>query len=87
MSRYPADLTIEDVLADPMILAMRRADHVDAAGFETLLRSKARVLAVTSPEPGRRSVSAALPPAHLCARRLVGLGRAGSVPAGSYRPW
>ena len=38
------DLTIEEALADPVIGAAMRADHVDPAGFETLLRSTARRL-------------------------------------------
>ncbi|MDX7950220.1 hypothetical protein P7D22_03380 [Lichenihabitans sp. Uapishka_5] len=35
------DLSIESVLADPMIRAMMRADHVEPQAFERLLRSAA----------------------------------------------
>ena len=36
------DLTLDEALADPMIGAALRADHVDPRQFETLLRSTAR---------------------------------------------
>lgn len=38
------DLTLDEVLADPMIGAALKADHVDPRQFETLLRSTARTL-------------------------------------------
>ncbi len=36
------DLTIEDALADPVIGAAMRADHVDPIRFESLLRATAQ---------------------------------------------
>ena len=43
--RYSSrDLTIEEALADPVIGAAMRADHVDPRGLEALLRSTARRL-------------------------------------------
>ncbi len=39
-----ADLTIDTALADPMIRALMRADHVEPKSFERLLRSKAKVV-------------------------------------------
>ena len=44
MVRHNLDLTIAEVLSDPVIGAAMRADHVDPRGFETLLRSTARRL-------------------------------------------
>ena len=38
------ELTLDEALADPMIGAALRADHVDPRQFETLLRSTARRL-------------------------------------------
>lgn len=38
------DLTLNDVLTDPMIAAAMRADRVDPHGFERLLRSTAQTL-------------------------------------------
>jgi hypothetical protein len=77
------DLTLEDLLVDPMILALRRADHVDPKSFEIMLRSTALRL-----ETDRR----ALPPAHLCRTALGRMTKAlsgGTVkPAtGSTRTW
>ena len=42
MSPDSRDLTIESVLADPMILAVMKADRVNPIDFEMLLRGKAR---------------------------------------------
>ena len=44
MRRHALDLTIAEVLSDPVIGAAMRAAHVDPQGFETLLRSTARRL-------------------------------------------
>ena len=44
MTCISRDLTIDGVLADPMIAAAMRADHVDPRLFETLLRATAREL-------------------------------------------
>ena len=44
MSCTDRDLTLEEVLADPVIGAAMRADHVDPRRFETLLRTTARRL-------------------------------------------
>ena len=44
MRHQNLDLTIAEVLSDPVIGAAMRADHVDPRGFETLLRSTARRL-------------------------------------------
>lgn len=38
------DLTLNDVLTDPMIAAAMRADRVDPQGFERLLRTTAQTL-------------------------------------------
>lgn len=62
MARLCADLTIDDVLLDPMIAALRRADGVEDAPFERLLRQTARQIATRAEGP--------LPPAHLCRRLL-----------------
>lgn len=42
MSPESRDLTIDSVLADPMIRAVMRADRVNPADLESLLRGKAR---------------------------------------------
>ena len=92
MAGQQSDLSIEEVLNDPMILALRQADRVDARAFETLLRSRA--LALGGPQhgtappadgPERRSACAPSVPAHLCRRMLDGLGQ-GARP-GSSRAW
>ncbi len=44
MSCIARDLTLDEALADPMIGAVLKADHVDRGGFETLLRTTARRL-------------------------------------------
>ena len=44
MSCIARDLTLDEALADPMIGAVLKADHVDRRGFESLLRSTARRL-------------------------------------------
>lgn len=44
MSCFTRDLTLDEALADPVIGAVLKADHVDRGGFETLLRSTARRL-------------------------------------------
>ena len=44
MSCTDRDLTLEEVLADPVIGAAMRADGVDPRRFETLLRTTARRL-------------------------------------------
>ena len=75
------DLTIDDVLADPLILALRRADGVEPQAFEALLRSAAqdrtrerrsgeRVASAERPVAG--SDRGALPPAHLCRTFMEG---------------
>jgi hypothetical protein len=46
------DLTIETLLADPMIRAANKADHVSLQEFEALLRATARELR----DNGRRPV-------------------------------
>ncbi len=80
------DLTIEDVLADPLILALRRADGVDPKAFESLLRGKARVVSVVrSARPVQDArFGAATPPAHVCGTLLRGSAMRN---AGSPRPW
>ena len=55
------DLTLDEALADPMIGAALKADHVDPRQFETLLRSTARRL-------DARRGSASRPAAFLAAR-------------------
>ena len=42
MTPESRDLTIDSVLADPMIRAVMRADRVDPVDLERLLRGKAR---------------------------------------------
>ena len=44
MSYTERELTLEEVLADPVIGAAMRADHVDPRRFEILLRTTARRL-------------------------------------------
>ncbi len=61
MSCIARDLTLDEALADPMIGAVLKADHVDRRGFETLLRATARRL-----DTGRGP--AARPTASLAAR-------------------
>ena len=61
MSCIARDLTLDEALADPMIGAVLKADHVDRRGFESLLRSTARRL-----DNGRGP--AARPTASLAAR-------------------
>jgi hypothetical protein len=46
------DLSIESVLADPLIRAANKADHVSLQDFERLLRATARDLKTGL--PGRR---------------------------------
>jgi hypothetical protein len=72
------DLTLEDLLADPMILALRRADHVDPKSFESMLRSTALRL-----KTDRR----ALPPAHLCRTALDCVAKTLKSVSGSTRTW
>lgn len=66
MSCIARDLTLDEALADPMIGAVLKADHVDRGGFETLLRSTARRL------DGRRG-PASRPTASLPARARAAL--------------
>ena len=53
------DLTIETILADPLIRAANKADHVSLQEFEQLLRATARELTANSSvrrsaiEPGK----------------------------------
>lgn len=42
-----SDLTVEEVMAEPIVRALMRADHVDPAAFEVLLRS------IAARSPGR----------------------------------
>ncbi len=44
MSCSTPDLTLDEALADPVIGAVLKADHIDRHHFETLLRSTARRL-------------------------------------------
>ena len=49
------DLTIENVLADPMIRAANKADHISLQDFERLLRATAHELkAETAARSARR---------------------------------
>ncbi|HEX4172224.1 MAG TPA: hypothetical protein VHY82_07065 [Acetobacteraceae bacterium] len=34
-----SDLTVEEIMAEPMVRELMRADHVDPVAFEALLRS------------------------------------------------
>ncbi len=72
MSCSNFDLTIEGVLADPLIGAAMRADRVDPRRFETMLRATARTL---DQGRGRTSLLAAL------------ADRGRSVTGGSCRAW
>ena len=58
MSCSTPDLTLDEALADPVIGAVMKADHVDKRQFETLLRTTARRL------DRERSPAAMLPVAH-----------------------
>ncbi len=62
MSCTDRDLTLDEVLADPVIGAAMRADRVDPRRFETLLRTTARRL--------DRARDPALPAACAIASRL-----------------
>jgi len=42
-----SDLTVEEIIAEPIVRELMRADHVDPAAFEVLLRS------VAARSPGR----------------------------------
>lgn len=42
-----SDLTVEEVMAEPIVRALMRADHVDPTAFEALLRS------IAARSPGR----------------------------------
>ena len=57
MWRCSGDLTIDEVLQDPIIRAQMRADQVAAADLEALLRHLAR----QSAGPGARGTSRPLP--------------------------
>ena len=84
MPGQQTDLTIDDVLDDPMILALRRADRVDAKAFEALLRSSANKIgartrsevADTAPPDAqtrnRQAECERFMPAHICRRMLDG---------------
>ena len=52
-----SDLTIDDVLADPVILAVLRADRVPLRVFETLLFSAASRLTGSTDAQGEHSSS------------------------------
>ena len=43
MNRCP-DLTVKEIVADPIVRALMSADRVDTAAFEALLRSVAKRL-------------------------------------------
>jgi hypothetical protein len=47
-------LTVEEVMAEPMVRELMRADRVDPAAFEALLRSVAARSPGRSAQPGRR---------------------------------
>jgi hypothetical protein len=51
MTSQRDDLTISQLLSDPLIRAMMKADHVDLQAFEALLRSLARRLDAEVDEP------------------------------------
>lgn len=55
----PNDLTLDEVLSDPVIGAAMRADHVDPRQFETLLRATARRLETSRPKAQPSAVLAA----------------------------
>ena len=56
------ELTLTDLLADPMTLAVMAADRVDPAALEAALSGLARRLELARPAAG--AVAAALSPAH-----------------------
>ena len=51
MNVQSRDLTIDSVLADPIISALMKADRVDPVVFERLLRGKARQVSSPSRAP------------------------------------
>ncbi|KQS65358.1 hypothetical protein ASG39_08945 [Rhizobium sp. Leaf371] len=53
------DLTLNEVLTDPMIRAVMRADGVTSSQFRTLLYSAANALENAKPEPGGARTHAA----------------------------
>ena len=73
------DLTIDDILADPLILALRLADRVEPQAFEALLRGAARDLTRERRSEDRISATerpaadrGTVPPAHLCRTFMEG---------------
>ncbi len=66
MTCISLDLTLNDVLTDPMIAAAMRADRVDPQGFERLLRRTARDL-------DGRGPAKTLPIAHLAGVARTGI--------------
>ncbi|MCW6509373.1 hypothetical protein [Lichenifustis flavocetrariae] len=64
MSPESRDLTIESVLADPIILAAMKADRVNPRDLETLLRATARRI---EPAPQRKwAAMTAFLPRQIC---------------------
>jgi hypothetical protein len=53
------DLTLNEVLTDPLIRAVMRADGVTSSEFKTLLYSAANALEHAKPEPGGARTHAA----------------------------
>jgi hypothetical protein len=47
-------LTVQQVMAEPMVRDLMRADHVDPAAFEALLRSVAAQAPGHAAEPGQQ---------------------------------
>ena len=78
MSYTERDLTLEEVLADPVIGAAMRADRVDPRRFETLLRTTARRLA--------RGRHPAMPCAGAIAARLK-VAAQGTWARGAWAGW
>ena len=48
------ELTVQQVMAEPIVRDLMRADHVDPAAFEALLRSVAACAPGHAAEPGPR---------------------------------
>lgn len=84
MSCTQTDLTIDAVLADPVIGALMRADRVDVLRLEACLRSKARTLGQGRGGTAGQRVSQARRTAP--AVSATGVSRTG-VPAASAWAW
>jgi hypothetical protein len=83
MTRLHDDLTLDQLLGDPMTQAIARADRVDPAELEAMLRSLAREIAGRSGGSAAARAAAESPPFDLKApgRLPQPIGLRGPAPA------